>query len=89
MALVPCALSIVAFFARIWLLMRKVILALAFAIHICGAAMQAAAKRICISQLNLDHVHAQLVHLLSLIDLRFFNADGFWIKDQNIHAEPG
>ena len=61
------------------LTVRKVVLADAFAVNICGAAMQSAAKGIRIPQVHFDHFHAQLVHLLCLIDFRLFDTNGFRI----------
>ena len=49
--------------------LRKIVLTVAFAVNICGTTMQSAAKGIGISQVDLDHFHAQLVHLFCLIDL--------------------
>ena len=70
------------------LTVRKVVLADAFTVNICGAAMQSAAKGIGISQVHFDHFHAQLVHLFCLIDFRFFDTNSFWIQNENIHAQP-
>ena len=48
---------------------RKVVFAAAFPIHIRRGTMQPAAEGVGVPQFNLDHLHAQLIHLLRLIDL--------------------
>jgi len=59
------------------LLVGEIILARTFSAHICRTAMQTAAKGIGITQINLNHIHPQFVHLLSLIDFGLFNTNGF------------
>lgn len=67
---------------------RKVVLASTLAVDIRSAVIQPAAKGAGIAQLDLDHFHAQFVHLFGLIDLGFFHTDGFQDQDTNIHGWP-
>ena len=73
-----------ALLAQAW----EVILAFALAVDVRRAAMQTAAERISVAQLDFDDLHAQFIHLLGLIDLGFLDADGFGVKHQHVHAEP-
>ena len=54
---------------RIIDLLREVILTGAFAIHISRGAVEASTKWVRVTERNRNHVHAQLVHLLSLIHI--------------------
>ena len=50
--------------------------------------MQAAAECVSIAEGDGDDVHAQLVHLLQLVDLRGLNTDGLVVDDQAVHGQP-
>ena len=67
---------------------REVVEALALAVDVGGGAVQAAAERVGVAQVAGDDVHAQLVHLLLLVDLGGLHDDGLRVEDQAVHGQP-
>ena len=67
---------------------REVVLAAAFTIDVGGGAVQAAAERIGVAQVDGDDVHAELVHLLLLMDLGGLDDDGLGVEDEAVHGQP-
>ena len=67
---------------------REVVEALALAVDVSGGAVQAAAERIGVAQVDGDDVHAELVHLLLLVDLGGLDDDRGGIQDQAVHGQP-
>ena len=50
--------------------------------------MKPAAKRVGVAQLHRDDLHAQLVELLGLPDLRGFHAHRLRVEDEHVHVQP-
>ena len=67
---------------------REVVLAAALAVDVRGGAVQAAAERIGVAQVDGDDVHAELVHLLLLVHLGGLDDDRGGIEDQAVHGQP-
>lgn len=66
----------------------EVIFAVAFAVYIGGAAVQAAAKGVGVAEFYWDDFEAEFIELVLLIDFGCFDADGFWIEREDVHRQP-
>ncbi len=63
----------------------EIVLEGAFAVDVCSGAVNAAAKRVGVPKRHREHLEAELVQLIALVDFARFHANRLVIKHEAVH----